>query len=67
MIVIKYSIYNNVNLNELELYRKTHPERLVNAGKRTENDIGDGRLICCIFPDVYIHPTASVHPTAVVF
>lgn len=51
------------NRHYLELYRKTHPERLVNAGNKTEHD-GDGRLICNIIPDVYIHPTASVHPTA---
>lgn len=47
-----------------ELYRCTHPERLANAGIKTEED--DGTLICSIIPDVYIHPTASVHPTATV-
>lgn len=56
------AIYSNRHY--LELYKKTHPERLVNAGTRTTND-GDGNLICTIIPDVYIHPTAQVHPTAV--
>lgn len=56
------AIYSNRHY--LELYKKTHPERLVNAGTRTSTD-DDGSLICTIIPDVYIHPTAQVHPTAV--
>lgn len=48
----------------LELYKKTHPERLANAGVKHGED--DGNLICTIFPDVYIHPSATVHHTAVV-
>uniref|UniRef100_A0A336MVA2 CSON000248 protein n=1 Tax=Culicoides sonorensis TaxID=179676 RepID=A0A336MVA2_CULSO len=57
------AIYSNRHY--LELYKKTHPERLANAGTRsTEN--GDGSLVCTIIPDVYIHPTAQVHPTAVI-
>ncbi|XP_063701295.1 mannose-1-phosphate guanyltransferase alpha [Culicoides brevitarsis] len=56
------AIYSNRHY--LELYKKTHPERLTNAGTRNDGE-GDGSLICTIIPDVYIHPTAQVHPTAV--
>uniref|UniRef100_A0A1B0A7D2 Uncharacterized protein n=1 Tax=Glossina pallidipes TaxID=7398 RepID=A0A1B0A7D2_GLOPL len=51
------------NRHYLELYKKTHPERLANAGVKHGED--DGNLICTIFPDVYIHPSATVHHTAV--
>jgi len=51
------------NRHYLELYKKTHPERLANNGvKRDEND---GNLICTIYPDVHIHPSATVHFSAV--
>ncbi|XP_013113258.1 mannose-1-phosphate guanyltransferase alpha [Stomoxys calcitrans] len=51
------------NRHYLELYKKTHPERLANAGiKRSE---GDGNLICTIHSDVHIHPSATVHHSAV--
>ncbi|XP_055853810.1 mannose-1-phosphate guanyltransferase alpha [Episyrphus balteatus] len=50
------------NRHYLALYKKTHPERLCNAGSKNQN--ADGSLICNIKPDVYIHPTATVHSTA---
>jgi mannose-1-phosphate guanylyltransferase len=56
------------NRHYLELYRHTHPERLANAGFRdkTDDTVGDGSLICNIIPDVHIHPSASISPTATV-
>ncbi|XP_037952023.1 mannose-1-phosphate guanyltransferase alpha-A [Teleopsis dalmanni] len=51
------------NRHYLDLYKKTHPERLANAGFKHSED--NGNLICTIFPDVYIHPSAIVHHTAV--
>lgn len=52
------------NRHYLALYRSTHPERLANQGRR-EGD-ADAVLPCTVLQDVYIHPTASVHPTATV-
>lgn len=43
------------NRHYLDLYRTKHPERLCGP-----------KGICEIIPDVYIHETASIHPTAVV-
>lgn len=52
------------NRHYLALYKRTHPERLANVGsKRGE---GDGNLICTVYPDVYVHPSATVHHSAVV-
>ncbi|TDG45326.1 hypothetical protein AWZ03_008295 [Drosophila navojoa] len=51
------------NRHYLDLYKRTHPERLANVGnKRGE---GDGNLICTVYPDVYVHPSATVHHSAV--
>jgi len=52
------------NRHYLGLYKKTHPERLANVG--TKRGEGDGSLICTVFPDVYVHPSATVHHSAVV-
>lgn len=50
------------NRHYLELYRRTHVERLANTGfKSVEND---ENLICNVIQNVYIHPSANVHPTA---
>ncbi|KAL5285710.1 hypothetical protein ACFFRR_007415 [Megaselia abdita] len=54
------------NRHYLELYKETHPERLVNAGFKDDGGDGSSHLICNIYPDVHIHATASVHPTATV-
>lgn len=52
------------NRHYLDLYKRTHPERLANVGnKRGE---GDGSLICTVYPDVFVHPSATVHHSAVV-
>lgn len=52
------------NRHYLGLYKRTHPERLANVGsKRGE---GDGSLICTVYPDVFVHPSATVHHSAVV-
>ncbi|TMW52101.1 hypothetical protein DOY81_002818 [Sarcophaga bullata] len=51
------------NRHYLELYKKTHPERLANAGVKHGEE--DGNLICSIISDVHIHPSATVHHTAV--
>lgn len=48
------------NRHYLELYQVKHPERLVIPGS------GDNPWKCQIIPNVYIHPTASVHPTSTV-
>lgn len=49
------------NRHYLELYREKHPEKLCSV-----TNIGDSKCICNIIPDVYIHPTATIHPSAVV-
>lgn len=52
------------NRHFLDLYKRTHLERLANRGIKDNNE--NGSLICNIIGDVYIHPTASIHPTATV-
>lgn len=47
------------NRHYLELYRRTHPERLAHLDTATNDKM------TTIIPDVYIHPKACVHPTAV--
>ena len=44
------------NRHYLNIYHRTHPERLVKPGKLSPKVIGD----------VFIHPTATVHHTATV-
>ena len=44
------------NRHYLNIYRRTHPDRLASNKEDGPKIIGD----------VFIHPTASVHPTAVV-
>lgn len=53
------------NRHYLDLYKRTHPERLTNSGHKSLH-IENGSLICNVLPDVYIHPTANVHATATV-
>lgn len=53
------------NRHYLELYRKTHPERLAKFGFEKEPETEAKKLHCTIIPDVYIHPKATVHHTAV--
>lgn len=48
------------NRHYLELYRSKHPERLIISGS------GDNPWKCRIISDVHIHPTAQIHPTAIV-
>lgn len=48
----------------LELYRRTHVERLANTGFKTGEN--DDDLICNVIQNVYIHPSANVHTTATV-
>lgn len=45
------------NRRFLDLYRRTHSERLANHGDE---------FLCKIIGDVFIHPTATIHCTAVV-
>lgn len=52
------------NRHYLELYRCKHPERLQQAA--TTNAAGDDKFVCEVIPDVYIHPTATIHHSAVV-
>lgn len=52
------------NRHFLNLYKRMHLERLANRGTKDNTD--DGSLICNIIGDVYIHPTASIDPTATV-
>lgn len=47
-----------------ELYRRTHVERLAPIGFKTTEK--DDNLICNIIQNVYVHPSANVHPTATV-
>lgn len=51
------------NRHYLQLYGRTHPERLARQGVAAA---ADGRLQCTVLPDVHIHPSATVHPTATV-
>lgn len=53
------------NRHCLNLYKRTHLERLANQGIK-DNDQNNGSLICNIIGDVYIHPSATIHPTATV-
>lgn len=48
------------NRRFLDLYKRMNPERL--AKRRTE----DNNSLCTIIGDVCIHPTATIHSTAVV-
>lgn len=48
------------NRRFLDLYRRTHPERLAKTG------VESNEFPCEIIGDVFIHPTATIHPTAVV-
>lgn len=50
------------NRHYLELYKRTYPERLTNSCTPQS----EGTECCTIIPDVYIHPTATIHSTAVV-
>lgn len=55
------------NRRFLDLYRRTRIERLAKAGNKDASEGADGNeLICNIIGDVYIHPSASIHPTATV-
>lgn len=51
-----YSAAIYTNRHYLAIYRRTHPERLAVNGEGKPKVTGD----------VFIHPTAQVHPTAVV-
>ena len=51
-----YSAAVYANRHYLNIYRRTHPERLAQNGEGKPQ----------IHGDVFIHPTASVHPSAVV-
>lgn len=48
------------NRRFLDVYKRTHPERLA------KNGIESNEFPCEIIGDVTIHPTAQIHPTAVV-
>lgn len=48
------------NRRFLDLYKRTNTERLAKQGKDSKNHV------CEIIGDVYIHPTATIHATAVV-
>lgn len=50
------------NRHFLQLYRKRHPERLRGVGIQE----GNVKQIPKIIDDVFIHPTAFIHHTAVV-
>lgn len=52
------------NRHYLELYRVKHPERLCQTQASAAGD--SCKKICDIFPDVHIHPSATIHHTAAV-
>lgn len=49
------------NRHYLQLYYQKHPERLIH-----HFGSGEPNAFCKIIPDVHIHPSANIHPTAVV-
>lgn len=54
MSIFRAAVY--ANRHYLAIYKSSHPERLAKNGEGLPKVIGD----------VFIHPTATVHPTAVV-
>lgn len=55
------------NRHFLDLYRRTKQlDRLAKQGNKSNDASNDDGLICTIIGDVYIHPSANIHPTATV-
>lgn len=55
------------NRHFLDLYRRTKQlDRLAQQGNKGSDASNDDGLICTIIGDVYIHPSAIIHPTATV-
>jgi Nucleoside-diphosphate-sugar pyrophosphorylase involved in lipopolysaccharide biosynthesis/translation initiation factor 2B, gamma/epsilon subunits (eIF-2Bgamma/eIF-2Bepsilon) len=52
------------NRHYLELYRSRHADRLAQGDVAIEDE--KEKKMCNIIGDVYIHPSASIHPTAAV-
>ena len=53
------------NRHFLELYKRTHIDRLATQGIKDNNPDGES-LVCNVIGDVCIHPSASIHPSATV-
>lgn len=55
------------NRHFLDMYRRTKQhDRLAKQGNKNTDANDDDGLICTIIGDVYIHPSAIIHPTATV-